>query len=200
MKCDVLFSIVLPINPGDMIEKAVERSGGIIDNLLQFSRVSNNQWVAVNLAEAIESVIQIEENQLKEKNIHVSVDCSRKIEITVILESLEVILINLIINAIEAMEQGGKIRITGEEADGLITITVSDTGEGIPEDICRNIFNPFFTTKENRNGCGLGLYLVYNEVAKLNGTISVNSIVGEGTMFTITLPADRGEHGYETRI
>lgn len=183
-----------------MIEKAVERSGGIIDNLLQFSRVSNNQWVVVNLGESVESIILMEDNQLKQKNIQVSVDLNPEIQMTVILESLEVILINLIINAIEAMEQGGKIRITGEEADQLVTITVSDTGEGIPEDICRNIFNPFFTTKENRNGCGLGLYLVYNEVSKLNGTISVNSIVGEGTTFTITLPVNRGENGYEARI
>jgi signal transduction histidine kinase len=183
-----------------MIEKAVERSGGIIDNLLQFSRVSNNQWGVVNLRDSIESIIEMEENQLKEKNITLSLECNRDIEISVILESLEVILINLIINAFEAMEQGGKIRIIGAESDGLITITIADTGEGIPEEICRNIFNPFFTTKENRNGCGLGLYLVYNEVAKLNGTISVNSIVGKGTMFTITLPANGGDNNNEARI
>jgi len=183
-----------------MIEKAVERSGGIIDNLLQFSRVSNNQWVEANLRETIEAIVEMEENQLKENNIQLSVDCSREIRITVILESFEVILINLIINAIEAMEQGGKININGEETDDLVTITISDTGEGIPEETCRNIFNPFFTTKENRNGCGLGLYLVYNEVAKLSGSISVNSIVGEGTMFTITLPVNGGEHNNEARI
>lgn len=183
-----------------MIEKAVDRSGGIIDNLLQFSRVSNKQWVVVNLCASIESIIDMEENQLKEKNIQITLDCSHEIEMRVILESLEVILINLIINAIEAMEQGGKIRIVGEEAGGLVTITISDTGEGIPEEICRNIFNPFFTTKENRNGCGLGLYLVYNEVTKLNGSISVNTLVGEGTVFTITLPANGGGNGHEASL
>jgi len=176
-----------------MIEKAVERSGGIIDNLLQFSRVSGNQWVSVNLLEAIRSIVEMEENQLEDKHIGITLECDENIHARVILESLEVILINLIINAMEAMERGGKIRITGEESDGLITITVSDTGEGIPEEIVRNIFNPFFTTKENRNGCGLGLYLVYNEVSKLSGSISVNSTVGEGTVFTITLPVGKGE-------
>jgi polar amino acid transport system substrate-binding protein len=183
-----------------MIEKAVERSGGIIDNLLQFSRVSGNQWVEVDLCDSFASVLEMEENQLKEKNIQIHVDCKRSIKVNVILESLEVILINLIINAIEAMDQGGKIQIAGQEADGLVTITVSDTGEGIPEETCRNIFNPFFTTKENRNGCGLGLYLVYNEVAKLNGSISVNSVVGEGTTFTITFPAKGGVESNEERI
>jgi signal transduction histidine kinase len=184
-----------------MIEKAVERSGGIIDNLLQFSRVSNNQWVLVNLNQAIASIIYMEENQLIEKNITVSVDCCQDIEITVILESLEVILINLIINAIEAMDQGGEIRIDCEEkSDQTIQVRISDTGEGIPEEICQNIFNPFFTTKENRNGCGLGLYLVYNEVTKLGGTISVNSIVGKGAVFTITLPVNGGENENEARI
>ena len=183
-----------------MIEKAVERSGGIIDNLLQFSRISGDQFVLADLCAAIESVLDMEENQLQAKQIDVSVDCPEDIQVNVILESLEVILINLIINAAEAMEPGGRLQITGREAEGQVTLTVADTGEGIPEDVCRNIFNPFFTTKENRNGCGLGLYLVYNEVAKLGGTISVNSIVGEGTVFTVTLPAHRGEQGYEARV
>jgi signal transduction histidine kinase len=79
-----------------------------------------------------------------------------------------------------------------------VTITVSDTGAGIPEEIRANIFNPFFTTKESRKGGGLGLYIVYNEISKLNGKITVESEVGTGTTFTIQLPVKRGGESHET--
>ncbi len=111
------------------------------------------------------------------------------------------ILINLIINAVDAMEQGGEITINCMEEGETVTITVTDTdtdtdtdtGEGIPEEIRANIFNPFFTTKANRNGGGLGLYIVYNEISKLNGSINVESEVGKGTIFTIKLPSNGGK-------
>ena len=107
------------------------------------------------------------------------------------------ILINLIINAVDAMESGGDIMIDCTESEEEVKISVSDTGSGIPEEIRANIFNPFFTTKLNRNGGGLGLYIVYNEISKLNGKITVESELGMGTTFTILLPAKRGEESHE---
>jgi PAS domain S-box-containing protein len=174
-----------------MIEKAVDRSGDIIDNLLQFSRVTNDKWVEANLYQAIQSIISLEENVLMKNNIKLSLNCSQEIRTFIILESLEVILINLINNAVEAMEINGQIKIDCIEDSDEIILTIADTGEGIPEEIRGSIFNPFFTTKENRNGCGLGLYIVYNEVTKLGGTIKADSITGEGTTFTIILPVKR---------
>ena len=109
------------------------------------------------------------------------------------------IMINLIINAVDAMEKGGEIIINCEEEEETVTITVSDTGTGIPDEIRASIFNPFFTTKHNRNGGGLGLYIVYNEVSKLNGKITVDSEVGIGTTFVIQLPLKRGEDSHEQR-
>ena len=71
-----------------------------------------------------------------------------------------------------------------------VAVSVSDTGGGIPEEIGQNIFNPFFTTKEQGTGTGLGLYIVYNEVKKINGNISFVSKAGHGTAFTLDLPQE----------
>lgn len=175
-----------------MMEKAVDRSGGIIDNLLRFSRISNESWKEVNLNRTIHAIVSLEEHLLIENHIKVTVNCDEAISICVILESLEMVLINLIINAVDATESGGEIIINCMEDENLLTMTVSDTGEGIPEGIQASIFNPFFTTKENRNGSGLGLYIVYNEIEKLGGKIKVESKEGEGTTFIILLPVKKG--------
>ena len=179
-----------------MMENAVERSSEIIDNLLRFSRMSNENWTNVNLKQSILSILSFEEHTLIKNNIHVTLNCSETISLYMIQESMELILINLIINAVDAMEEGGDIIIGCAESEEEIIITVADTGAGIPEEIRANIFNPFFTTKQNRNGGGLGLYIVYNEVSKLNGKITVESELGLGTIFTILFPVMRGEESH----
>lgn len=181
----------------EMMEKAVDRSGEIIDNLLRFSRFSNEKRINVNLRQAILSILSFEEHTLIRNNINVKVNCNEKINLCLVLESLEMIMINLIINAVDAMEDGGELIIDCAETEETVTVKVSDTGTGIPEEIRASIFNPFFTTKENRNGGGLGLYIVYNEISKLNGKITVESEVGKGTTFTILLPVKRGEESHE---
>jgi signal transduction histidine kinase len=86
----------------------------------------------------------------------------------------------------------GMIEVKCEHQEGQhIRLTIKDKGEGIPEEIKEDIFNPFFSTKEKKEGSGLGLYIVYNEVNKMQGDIKVDSQVGEGTTFTITIPVDR---------
>jgi len=180
-----------------MMESAVDRSSEIIDNLLRFSRMSNENWANVNLRQSIRSILSFEEHTLIKNNINVTLNCNETIYLYLIQESLEMILINLIINAVDAMENGGDIVIDCTESEEEVMITVSDTGAGIPEEIRANIFNPFFTTKLNRNGGGLGLYIAYNEISKLNGKITVESELGIGTTFTILLPAKRGEGSHE---
>ena len=91
------------------------------------------------------------------------------------------------------MPEGGALRIQCEEEEGRLRIRVSDTGIGIPEENMSSIFNPFFTTKEKRDGSGLGLYIVYNETEKLGGRIEVESRAGEGAAFTLTFPMLKGE-------
>ncbi len=175
------------------IEKAVDKSGRIIDNLLDFSRISNNKREWTNLKDFLKSIIYLEENVLARKNIIVSIICDEEIEIFTVPESLEIILINLIINAADAMPKGGEILISCHREQELLKIIFKDTGTGIEDIHIGSIFNPFFTTKEKRDGSGLGLYIVYSEIEKLEGKIEVESKLGLGTVFTLTFPMNRSE-------
>jgi polar amino acid transport system substrate-binding protein len=99
--------------------------------------------------------------------------------------------LNLISNAVHAMEQGGNINIVANVENDNIVIICEDSGRGINEKDMNHIFNPFFTTKELGKGTGLGLFIVYSEVEKLGGKIDVKSKPGEGATFTIIIPIER---------
>lgn len=176
------------------IEKSVEKSGRIINNLLDFSRISNNKWESANLNLFLKSIISLEQNIFVSKSISVNLNCSVDLEIYTILESLEIILINLLLNAVDVMPSGGSIDIECYQDNDILHIQVSDTGTGISEANIGSIFNPFFTTKDKRDGSGLGLYIAYNETVKLGGKIEVESKIGVGTMFTLTFPIQRSEN------
>ena len=98
------------------------------------------------------------------------------------------VFMNLLINAIQAIETQGEIIIKSWYADGKIYVSISDTGCGIPEAILSRVFEPFFTTKEAGMGTGLGLSIVYDIVKKHNGDITVQSAVGKGTSVTVKIP------------
>jgi two-component system sensor histidine kinase HydH len=99
---------------------------------------------------------------------------------------LEMVFTNLIMNAIQAMNNSGKVDIKMVERDNDIIIEISDTGHGIPQNIVTKIFEPLFTTKQT--GTGLGLASCKKIIEQHNGTIDVTSTVGQGTTFTIKLP------------
>jgi polar amino acid transport system substrate-binding protein len=172
----------------DVIEKQVERSGKIIDNLLNFSRSSNNAPEEMNLKDEILSIISFQRKNMQEKNVIVEVICKDNLIVRILAESFEIILINLIRNSIDAMPSGGTISIICSVDRDIVQMEISDTGTGIPDDYKNDIFNPFFTTKQKNEGNGLGLYLVYNEVQKINGNIRMESTIGEGTTFVVTFP------------
>ncbi|PKM85594.1 MAG: hypothetical protein CVU86_00705 [Firmicutes bacterium HGW-Firmicutes-11] len=174
------------------IEKAVDKSSRIIDNLLDFSRISNNAKETVKLGEFIRAIISLEENLLETRQIRVSIEGGNDIILHTIPESLEIILINLILNSADAMPDGGELTIRYDKDIGFVKISVTDTGIGIPSENIGSIFNPFFTTKAKRDGSGLGLYIVYNEMEKLQGRIVAESKVGEGTSFYMVFP-EQGE-------
>lgn len=170
------------------IEKAVDNSGAIINNLLNFSRASSKEGETIDIEEHIRSLTSLNRNILKKKNIHLDIICSEPVKTFIQTESLDIILINLIQNATDAMKENGNLTIKVLKYDETFEIDVKDTGTGIEEDILQDIFNPFFTTKGNNEGNGLGLYIVYNETGKLNGNIEVQSRVGEGSVFRLNLP------------
>ncbi len=177
------------------IEAAVVRSGDIINNLLNFSRVSSDQEEMIDVEEHIRSLASLNDNVLRKKNIKFNIVCEEKVRTLILVESLNMILINLVQNAVDAMKENGNLLIKVVKYKREFKIEVQDTGTGIEEDILQNIFNPFFTTKEGNKGNGLGLYIVYNETGKLNGKIDVHSEVGVGSVFTLTLPLREDRRG-----
>lgn len=183
------------------IEKAVDHSGAIINTLLNFSRASSKQGEVMEIEEHIRSLASLNNNIFRKKNITLHIECPEKITAFVLPESLDMILINLISNAIDAMDENGTLTIKVIKYRRTFEIQVKDTGTGISEEILQEIFNPFFTTKGSNKGNGLGLYIVYNETEKLNGKIEVESKVGEGSLFRLTLPLrdEAEEDSYDQR-
>jgi signal transduction histidine kinase len=101
------------------------------------------------------------------------------------------VLINLVMNAIQAMPEGGMLRVALARADGMVRLTVADTGHGIAQQDLPKIFDPFFTTKETGKGTGLGLTVVKGIIDEHGGSIQVESDSGKGTTFTISLPVSQ---------
>ncbi len=180
-----------------VIEKSVDTAGNIIDNLLNFSRISNKRVGTVRIKEHVDSVIALNRGMLKKKQIEVQVGCEEDFPVRMAVESFDMVFINLVSNAIDAMERQGRLSVDIGREEEEFFIEVTDTGTGIEEDILDDIFNPFFTTKSSTEGNGLGLYIVYNELQKMNGKIQVRSRMGKGTTFKVTLPVRREEEQSE---
>lgn len=180
-----------------VIEKSVDTAGNIIDNLLNFSRISNKRVETVRIKEHVDSVIALNRGMLKKKQITVRVGCEEDFPVRVAVESFDMVFINLVSNAIDAMESQGTLSVDIGRENEEFFVEVTDTGTGIEEDILDDIFNPFFTTKSSTEGNGLGLYIVYNELQKMNGKIQVRSRIGKGTTFKVTLPVRREEEQRE---
>jgi len=104
-------------------------------------------------------------------------------------QQIEQVLVNLITNAVQAMPDGGQLHVSLAQKGGMVSIAVQDTGTGIPAENINRIFDPFFTTKPEGEGTGLGLSVGYGIISNHHGRIEVESTPGEGTTFTILLPA-----------
>lgn len=170
------------------IDASVERAGSIIDNLLNFSRISEKTSDVIQVKRFVLDVIELEKKHLQNRNIECDVHCADDLVCKVSPESLKHIFINLISNAADAIGQTGRISIDMMMKNDSLHLVFSDTGTGIPAENLERIFNPFFTTKEPGVGTGLGLYIVYSEVKKMNGEIHAESVLGEGTTFILDIP------------
>jgi PAS domain S-box-containing protein len=164
-----------------------ERVQKIVQELNRFSRVDDAEYKDTNINECMESSINIVWNELQHKaTLHK--DYGNLPPTKCYPQKLNQVFINLLINAIQAIEKKGKIKIKTWEKDGSIWVTVSDTGCGIPRENQSKIFEPFFTTKEVGKGTGLGLSISYEIMQRHKGEISFESKEGKGTAFTIRMP------------
>ena len=161
----------------------------IINNLLEFSRESGAELQSVNINDLLRKTLQLLNKGLQNSGITVVTDFGALGACLANQNALRQIFLNLISNAVQAMPNGGELRLrTVPLPDGRIRLDFTDTGVGIPPEHLKDIFNPFFTTKAPGQGTGLGLSVVHSVVERYHGEIRVESLVGAGTTFSIEFP------------
>jgi two-component system NtrC family sensor kinase len=170
------------------IHRQTSRASAIVNNLLNFSRVSDARLVPVDIHRVLDDTIQLLEAQLRNTQIEVR----RSYEANLPLASgnapkLQQVFMNLILNARDAMTGGGLLEIATAAVENAVVISFHDTGVGILPENLSKIYDPFFTTKQIGQGTGLGLAVSYGIIQDHGGRITVESRPGEGTCFTITL-------------
>tara|TARA_R110001592_G_scaffold181747_1_gene424603 strand:+ start:23413 stop:25305 length:1893 start_codon:yes stop_codon:yes gene_type:complete len=190
LKADIDFDFIRT----DMKELLSESKEGvlrvkqIVKDLKDFSHADEAEWQLTDIEKGIDSTLNIVHNELKYKaKIHK--DYGKIPEVECNPSQINQILMNLMVNAGHAIDEQGSITlITRQLDDKHVYIEVLDTGKGIPQENLTKIFDPFFTTKPVGQGTGLGLSLSYSIAEKHGGALSVESVVGEGTTFRLTLP------------
>lgn len=177
------------------IERETLRAREILKNLLDFSRRKPPQLVKTDIAVLLQDSIAMVKGQARISNVDIITDCTAGLPpIAVDADEMKQVFINLINNALFAMSQGGTLTIRCRFDDDkagkkAIVVDLVDTGHGIAEEHLDKIFDPFFTTRPDGEGTGLGLSISYMIVQNHGGRIEVESKVGEGSVFTVTLPA-----------
>jgi PAS domain S-box-containing protein len=176
------------------VRSQAERATNIVNNLLNFSRTGNaTEFAEINISRVLDDTLQLLEPQLRRSQIEI-VRCYDKDapEAYANAGKLQQIFTNLILNARDAIPDGGRITVTTSTADdGSLIVEIADTGIGIAPENVAKIYDPFYTTKGVGQGTGLGLAVSYGIVQEHAGHISVESTPGRGTTFRITLPSAR---------
>jgi two-component system NtrC family sensor kinase len=171
------------------IYRQTSRASSIVNNLLNFSRVSDARFVAIEINRVLDDTIQLLEAQLHNTSIEVVRSYAESLPLAPgNAPKLQQVFMNLILNARDAMPRGGRLEISTSCDDRSIVISFRDSGEGIPAEHLSRIYDPFFTTKQIGKGTGLGLAVSYGIVQDHGGQITVESNAGDGTCFLITLP------------
>jgi two-component system NtrC family sensor kinase len=169
-----------------------ERCRDIVKGLLEFSRQSKGNTEPIDLNKLLRDTLALVGKQALFFNIEVV--CQLELQLPPVVadrSQFQQVFINILMNAVQAMNERGVITIATRRAgDGdTVEVAISDTGHGIPPEAIGRIFDPFFTTKENGHGTGLGLSIAYGIVTSHGGSITVQSEVGKGSTFTIRMPA-----------
>ncbi len=173
----------------EKIEAQTDRVARIIKNLLAFARnPSDTSFHRVNIKEILEEILSLIDYKLKNMNILLKLELDSVPAVSAQGERLQQVFINIILNALDAMPQGGTLGIQLFAEDKQAVVRISDTGTGIKPEHMAHIFDPFFTTKGIGKGTGLGLSISYAIIKEHEGHIHVSSEVGRGSTFTISLP------------
>jgi signal transduction histidine kinase len=183
----------------EKILKGGQRAAAIVASMLGYARNQTMQREMTDLISLVEDVLLLCEKDLSKHQVKVEKKYHGRPQAPIIRGQVEQILLNLIINARQAMPSGGMltVEVRGNPVAHLGEIRISDTGVGIPPDKLRMIFDPFYTTKEpdaeGHGGNGLGLSVCRQIIEQHQGRIRVESIVGKGSKFTVKLPMQTGD-------
>lgn len=182
----------------DKIFNASQRAAKITNSVLAMARNRSNNFEPTDLKQLIEETMVLLEREMHNYRISVEMNLDEVPEVPAIGNQLQQVLMNLLINARQAMNEGGRliVGLTGNAEDGTVSLSVRDFGSGIPQDKLRKIFQPYFSTKDGpdesgKGGTGLGLSTCRNIIETHGGKIRVESTVGKGTCFTLIFPTNK---------
>ncbi len=174
-----------------VIRKHADQCQSVVQALLNFARASEPSKSNCDLRTLIADILAIVEPQMKKQRIAGTIEADAALPSLVVDETqMKQVFMNLIINAMQAMPEGGTLRVAirHHEAGHRLNVSIADTGVGVADRHLQRIFDPFFTTKGAGKGTGLGLAVSYGLVQQHGGDIAVESIAGQGSTFTVTLP------------
>lgn len=175
----------------EKIEAQTDRVAKIVKNLLNFARnPSESSFKKIDLSENLHEIISLIDYKLKNMNIDLDLDLHPVKPIWAQGERMQQVFINIILNAMDAMPDGGKLRIELTQTDNQAVVAIEDTGTGIKNQHLPHIFDPFFTTKGIGKGTGLGLSISYAIIKEHEGRVTVESEIGKGSRFVIFIPMD----------
>jgi len=170
-----------------MAREEVERLSILVQSMLDFYRPARGGQLIANVRAVLDRVLALADQKLRTSQIETILHgLAEPLLVQSPPDQLGQVFLNLIMNAAEAMEQGGILRIEAETVEPMIEIRFRDTGAGIPPEVLAHIFEPFYTTKDE--GTGLGLAISYTIIERQGGIMLVESEVGRGTQFTVRLP------------
>jgi signal transduction histidine kinase len=175
----------------DTVSKHIKRIENILRKMSSFSKSKEDEVGNHSVSELVNSTVELVRYDRRTKNIEIDVDISKDVpEVVVNGSQMTQVITNLILNAADAMGEGGRLTIGAKVSDGDVLISFKDTGQGISEEHLKKIFDPFFTTKQS--GTGLGLAVSHSITKSFGGTLEVESELGAGTTFTVRLAAYEG--------
>jgi signal transduction histidine kinase len=171
------------------ITEGANRTSEIVKGLRNFSRTDEAEKKNANINECLDSTIMILQTKLKDKNIGLIKEFAQLPDIACYPGQLNQVFMNIISNAVDAFDgNNGEINIVTKKENNHILVSIKDNGKGMTDEVKKKIFDPFFTTKDVGSGTGLGLSIAYGIMEKHNAKIDVQSEVGKGSEFLITLP------------
>lgn len=189
-----------------VVPQEIDKINKIAESLLRFGRPHKPEPTAINMNEILEEILALFDNEARKHNVRVTTKLAELPKVTADAGQLSQAFVNIILNAIQAMPNGGELTVktdfgeiiklspSGSEADEeeakpvpVVFVEITDTGVGIAEENLKKIFDPFFTTKEV-GGTGMGLPITLRIIEDHHGTIRVKSQAGKGTTFLVTLP------------